>query len=98
MDNEKDMDSLYGEAENEPSKSVDQEEAEEATKTAVISNKILDPHQEGLKEGDEIVLRVVKTYGDEAEVEYAPKKGKEEKDEGDSTEKDLMALNQEGSY
>jgi hypothetical protein len=103
MSDSDEMDRLYRDDEE---KSVDQEEA--ATKSAVISNKILDPQSKGLKEGEEIVLRVVKNFGDESEVEYAPAKGGgkesgeedagESEEESDSTEKDLAALNQEGAY
>lgn len=56
-----------------PEESVDRENEE--GNTAVISNKILSPDGEPIKEGDEIVVRVVKNYGDESEIEYAPKEG-----------------------
>lgn len=52
--------------------SVDEENA--ASDTALVSNKILSPDGEPLKEGDEIVVRIVKNYGNESEIEYAPKK------------------------
>lgn len=87
------MDSLYGGTESpapaagpgeesepaaeEASESVDQETAEGGT--AVIDNKVLSPEGQPLKEGDEIVLVVVKNYGEESEVKYAPKeKGAEQ--------------------
>lgn len=87
-----DMDSLYGEgpasetAETPSSQpeSVDQEEQETGEQTAVISNKILSPDGEPLNPGDEIVLQVVKNYGDESEVKYAPHKPGE--GEGGETE------------
>lgn len=65
------------EGEEESPESIDEEEAE--GDTAVIDNKVLAPEGESLKEGDEIVLVVVKNYGGESEVRYAPKKksGKE---------------------
>ena len=53
--------------------SVDEQNAGE--QTAVVSNKILSPKGEALKEGDEVVLTIVKNYGDESEVKYAPKGG-----------------------
>lgn len=77
----------------EGSESVDAENAEEST--ALISNKILSPDGEPLKEGDEVVLQVVKNYGDESEVKYAPKKGGEGEGETtptDSTESEIAAL------
>lgn len=63
--------------------SVDEEES--GADTAVISNKILSPDGEPLKEGDEIVVQVVKNYGDESEIKYAPKK------EGDYSEEEPMS-------
>jgi len=67
---------------------VDQEE--DMANTAVIDNKILSPEGEPLKEGDEVTLRVVKNYGEECEVEYAPKTepspGMEHESEIDSLE------------
>lgn len=59
------------EAPGDKESSVDEQEAAEAT--AVIDNKILSPDGEPLKEGDEVVLVVVKNFGDESEVKYAPK-------------------------
>lgn len=102
-----DEDSLYGAssekpAENEADESVDQEEAEGMT--AVVPNKLLSPHGEPLKEGDEIVVRVVKNYGEETEIEYAPHKPGDEEGEGDETttpkaddyESELSAMDQKG--
>ena len=60
------------EAPTEQKESVDEENAE--AQTAVVSNKILSPEGEPLKEGDEIVVKIVKNYGDESEIMYAPKK------------------------
>lgn len=80
--------------------SVDREEA--MAKTAIISNQILSPEGEPLKAGDEIVVRVVKNYGDESEIEYAPKSGAADEG-GDETaltpgneEAELTALSNEG--
>lgn len=67
-----------------PDQTVDSENAE--NETAVVSNKILSPYGEPLKEGDEIVVRVVKNYGDECEIEYAPHKEGEEEEEPAPTE------------
>lgn len=51
------------------------EETAESENTAILPNKVLmSPGGEMPKEGDEIVLQVVRVYGDEAEVRYAPKK------------------------
>lgn len=58
-----------------PEESVDEENA--GQETALVSNKILSPEGESLKPGDEIVLQVVKNYGDECEVKYAPHKSDE---------------------
>lgn len=100
-----DEDSLYGaspEKPAEPQESVDQEEAEGVT--AVVPNKLLSPEGEPLNPGDEIVVRVVKNYGDETEIEYAPHKGGEEEGEGetetepkaDDYESELSAMDQKG--
>lgn len=75
MPNDGMMDESYGNApvEKPPEKSVDEENAESST--ALVSNKILSPEGAPLKEGDEIVVTVVKNYGDESEIKYAPKGG-----------------------
>lgn len=98
-----DEDSLYGSEsvsdKHEASESVDQEEAEGVT--AVVPNKLLSPEGEPLKEGDEIVVRVVKNYGDETEIEYAPKKGGGEEAETETPKADdygseLEAMDKKG--
>lgn len=100
---DEEMDSSYSEPavappeKSESAESVDEENA--GASTAIISNKILSPDGEPLKEGDEIVVRVVKNYGDESEIEYAPKKGAEETmtEEPESVEAgELSALDAEG--
>lgn len=73
--------------------SVDDENA--AAETAVVSNKILSPEGEPLREGDEIVVRVVKNYGDESEIEYAPKGGGETTEEPSTPEQDFAAMDTE---
>lgn len=102
---EEDMDASYGAAAVAPpekvaAETVDQEAAE--AETTIVPNSILSPDGEPLKEGDEIVVRVVKNYGDESEIEYAPKKGSEDT-ETESTEEpmsreagELAALSEEG--
>ena len=73
-----DMDSLYkgGDAEEsgpgEQAETVDQENAEEMTKKAVVPMSVLmGKHTEPLKVGDEVVLKVTGIHGEEAEVEYS---------------------------
>lgn len=70
------MDSLYASGEPTETKgrgegeSIDQEEAEATT--AILPMKVAQgKHPDPVKEGDEIVLKVVKVYGDEVEVEYS---------------------------
>lgn len=78
--------------------SIDRENEEKGEDTALISNKILSPEGEPLKTGDEIVLQVVKNYGDECEVKYAPKKSGEEEEETTETttpEEDFAAMDKE---
>ena len=60
----------------ETEESIDEEEA--SGSTAVVDNKVLNPSGEPLKEGDEVVLTVVKCYGEECEVKAAPKKSMSE--------------------
>lgn len=101
--------SMYGgssesaEESESPKESVDQEN-QEAT-TAIIANKVLSPDGEAINPGDEIVVRVVKNYGDESEVEYAPKKEGQydEKEEPETPEEpmdkvrgELTSLSEEG--
>ena len=91
------MDSGYGSSDAaevtppDEKPSVDQENEDAGEKTALVSNKILSPEGEPLKEGDEIVVRVVKNYGDESEVEYAPKKGSEGEGGDEGTEESTPA-------
>ena len=76
--------------------SVDKEEREAGEETALVSNKILSPEGEPLKEGDEIVVKVVKNYGDESEIMYAPKKeGDETEPETSDVASDFAAMDQE---
>lgn len=78
------------------------EEMSTAT-TAVVPNKLLSPDGSPIKEGDEIVVRIVKTYGDESEIEYAPKESgaSEEDTSGESAyspgneESELTAMSKE---
>lgn len=108
---EDDMDPMYGSTEpvrapedmgGEEPESVDQENAEEGQQTAIVSNKILSPEGEPLKEGDEIVVKIVKNYGDESEIAYAPKEGAESDEAqtsdkmGADTESEIAALDTEG--
>ena len=41
--------------------------------TALVSTKILSPEGEPVKEGDEIMVKVVSVHGDQAIIKYAPK-------------------------
>ncbi len=77
-----------------PPESVDQKNEKDTEQTAVVSNKLLSPDGAPLKEGDEIVVKVVKSYGDECEIAYATK---EESPETESTpEEDFAAMDQKG--
>lgn len=84
------MDDLYSEARPKDRTPAGPEEEDEAdgAPTAVVSLDVLKgPDGEAPKEGEEIVVRVVKVYGDEAEVEYAPKHDGESEDEEDTQPK-----------
>lgn len=77
-----DHEDLYGESDPQE-KSVDQEEKESMMHTALVPVRVLqDSPDEEVKEGDEIVVKVMKVHGEEAEIQYAPKK-KEGGGEGD---------------
>lgn len=101
-DEEMGMDESYGNAPvtppeetPEPAESVDEENAESAE--VVVSNKVLTgPDGEPPKEGDEIVVKVVKNYGTESSIIYAPAKGGgETTEEPASTEDEIAALDKE---
>jgi hypothetical protein len=84
-------------AEETAPESIDEEEAEGST--AIVDKKVLSPDGKPLKEGDEVVLTVVKCYGEECEVRYAPKKsGGEVQPPGgmmmDESNAELDAMNQ----
>jgi hypothetical protein len=66
--------------------SVDEQEAMDPT--SLVDLKVLTGKHGAPKEGDEIVVKVVKIHGDQAEIEYAPEK----EGEGDK-EPDMEELN-----
>ena len=77
MSDTEQMDGLYGEGskKEEAKESVDQENEEQMGHSAIVPMKVLQGKStEPIKEGDEVVLKVVATYGDEAEVEYSSTK------------------------
>lgn len=95
------MDSGYGadaapKESPEPKQSVDKENEEAGEETALVANKILSPDGETLKEGDEIVVKVVKNYGDECEIAYAPKKD-HQTTESPSVESEIAAMDTKGN-
>lgn len=106
-----DMDSLYqggdsdeGSPQEEKGETVDQENEEQMSKTAVVPLSVLmGKHTEPLKEGDEVVLKVKAIHGDEAEVEYSETppgeigKGESEQGEGmeESADDELDRLGKE---
>jgi exosome complex RNA-binding protein Csl4 len=68
--------------------SVDEQEAMDPT--SLVDVKVLTGKNGAPKEGDEIMVKVVKIHGDQAEIEYAPEKA--EKGEPDSDD-DMETLN-----
>lgn len=92
------MDSMYGSQDQAPVKApLESDHEDEGEATAVIDNKVLSPEGEPLKEGDEIVVQVVKNYGDESEIKYAPKKGGEsEGGEGMGADAELDSMSEKG--
>ena len=84
--------------EGETDSQTTDEETASTENTALVPNKVLmAPGGEMPKEGDEIVLQVVKVYGDEAEVRYAPAK-KTSPDEGpmSGAEGEIDAMDEKG--
>lgn len=100
---EDEMDSSYGETPATPteteSRSVDEENQEDSEQTAVLPNKVLSPDGSPLKEGDEVVVKIVKDYGDESEIRCVSRKETKETTEPEMSQeaKELTALDEEGA-
>lgn len=74
-------DSLYSEdspPKPEQGKPESVDEQEQMNPTALLDLKVLTGKHGPPKEGDEVVVKVVKIHGDSAEVEYAPEKPDED--------------------
>lgn len=76
MAGDEEMDSLYSEGEGgkgeEAKESVDQEEQEQMQQSAMVPLKVLQGKStEPIKEGDEVVLKVLKVHDTQAEVAYS---------------------------
>lgn len=74
MAGDEEMDSLYSEekGKGEDTESVDQEEQEQMERTAMVPLKVLQGKgSEPVKEGDEVVLKVLKVHDTQAEVAYS---------------------------
>lgn len=100
MNDTEEMDGLYGEGspKEEAKESVDQENQEEMSHTALVPMKVLQGESpEPIKEGEEVVLKVVKVHGDEAEVEYSSTKPSAIP-EGDDYGKEIDNMDTESSY
>lgn len=82
------MEEVYAEEETPPMESAEAapeegapesiDEQEASSPTAVIDNKVLSPGGEPLKEGDRIIVTIVKNYGDESEIRYGKAEAGEE--------------------
>ena len=94
------MDSGYSEApvsppeESSPAESVDEENAE-ATEVVVPNKVLMGADGKPPKEGDEIVVKVVKNYGDESSIQYAPATPEGETTETPSVDEEIAALDTE---
>lgn len=75
MAGDEEMDSLYSEEGGkgeEDKESIDQEEQESMEQTAMVPLKVLQGKStEPIKEGDEVVLKVLKVHDTQAEVAYS---------------------------
>ena len=97
------MDSAYsGEAPvNSPAEKSSVDEQNATSETALVPNKILCPGGEPLKDGEEILVRVVKNHGEESEIECVSQKESTEESsmEGETPgneEAELAALDEKG--
>jgi sRNA-binding carbon storage regulator CsrA len=93
------MDDLYsgGEPTQPKGPSIDDQEQQEMQETADVPVSLLNPHDgKGVKEGDEIVVKVVAVHGDTATIAYAPKEGAEHEPEtmaeGQSPDEEIDSL------
>lgn len=86
-----------GEQEHEPE--TTDEELSQSQQSALVPNKVLmGPDGQPPKEGDEIVMKVIKVYGDESEVAYAPKpKPGAASDPLSSADTEIEAMDQAGA-
>lgn len=101
MNDTEEMDGLYGEGspKEEAKESVDQENQEEMSHTALVPMKVLQGESsEPVKEGEEVVLKVVKVHGDEAEVVYSSTKPSEIPEGGEDYGKELDKMDTEENY
>lgn len=101
-DEEMGMDESYAGTNNvsppeEASESVDEENAE-ATEVVVPNKVLMGPDGKEPKEGDEIVVKVVKNYGDESSIIYAPAKPEGETSETPSVDEEIAALDTKKEY
>ncbi len=108
MAGDEEMDSLYGEegGKGEQKESVDQEEQEQMQQTGMLPLKVLQGKDgEPVKEGDEVVVKVLKVHDTQAEVAYSTTSpgeiGKEGESKGadggeDDYGKELDQMSQEG--
>lgn len=91
MPSDDEMSSLYSDDSPNPTSKGPEDEVEGTT--ALVPVKLLQgPGGEPVKEGDEIVVRVVALHDDEAEVEYAPKEGGKSEESEESPEKELEEM------
>ena len=107
MMDDPETDSLYasgepggGKPKEGSDETIDQEEAENDA-TAIVPMKILQgKHPEPVKEGDEVVLKIVAVHGDEAEVAYSETKAGEigGGDKSADSELDEMSSSNPGTY
>lgn len=76
-----------------PQKEKDDQDEKDDGHTELVSKKLLDVDEDTeVKPGDEFVLQVVKDYGSEVELKYAPKKEKETPKEEMSSDEELDSL------
>lgn len=89
-------DSLYGDDMPKGGSKPDSvDEQESMDPSALVDLKVLTGKHGPPKEGDEIVVKVVKIHGDQAEIAYAPEKpgGKEGEDHEGMGHDDMEELN-----
>ena len=94
-------DDMPAEGEGAASDTPSVDEENQMSDTSLVSTKMLSPEGEPVKEGDEIMVKVVSVHGDQAIIKCVPKEeggeeGPPSADEGTDYENDFSAMSEKG--